>query len=76
MYKMAANDPTERYFVTMACEIQYYGKIVLITAVGVSEVRLNGNLSRGFDTSCKNKNTKRVQLIFYKISEKIRVSLP
>ena len=76
MIKMAVNDTAERYFSTMIGQIQYYGKIVLITAVGVSEVRLNGNLSRGFDTSCKNKNTKRVQLIFHKISEKIRVSLP
>ena len=73
---MTVNDSTEISFGAMIGQIQYYGKIVLITAVGVSEVRLNGNLSRGFDTSCKNKNTKRVQLIFYKISEKIRVPLP
>ena len=33
-----------------------YGKIVLTNDVGVSQVRVNGDLLRGFDTGCKNKN--------------------
>ena len=34
---------------------------------------MNDNLLRGFDTSCKNK-IKRVEGIFYKLSEKMRMS--
>ena len=36
--------------------VSFYGEIGLTNAGGVSQVRVNGDLSRGFDTGCKNKN--------------------
>ena len=36
---------------------------------------MNRYLSHGFDTGCKNKSTKRVEVIFYNLSEYRRVSL-
>ena len=71
---MAVNDPAEISFGVVTVQIQPYGKIGLTNAGGVSQVRVNGDLWRGFDTSCK-KNTKRVERIFHKLSEEIRVSL-
>ena len=74
LFKTAINDPTERSYGAMTGWVKYGGKIRLTNAGGVSQVRVNSNLSRGFDTSCK-KNSKRVERIFHKLSEEIRVSL-
>ena len=56
-------------------QLQYYGKIGLTNAGDFSQVRVNGDLLLGFDTGCKNKNTKRVEIIFHNLSQGIRVSL-
>ena len=56
IFKMTVNDPTEGFFGVISGQFQSYGKIVLTNDVGVSQVRVNGDLSRGFDTGCKNKN--------------------
>ena len=50
---MAFNDPAEISFGTMTGQLQYYGKIGLTNAVGVSQVRVNGDLSRVFDNHRK-----------------------
>ena len=52
LFKMAVNDPSERYFDAMIGQLQYYGKIILTNSGGVSQVRVNGDLSRVFDTGC------------------------
>ena len=70
---MAVNDPYEIYFGAMTGHVQYYGKIGLKNSGGIIQVRVNGDLSCGFDTGCKNKNTKRVEGIFYKLSEEMMV---
>ena len=62
-------------FGSMTGELKSYGKIGLTNAVGFSQVRVNDDLLRGFDTGCKNKNTKRVERISHDISEEKRVSL-
>ena len=59
LFKMSVNDPAERSFVSMSGQLQSYGKIRLTNTGGVNQVRLNSNVSRGFDTGCKNKNTNR-----------------
>ena len=59
----------------MTGQIQSYGKIGPTNAGDISQIRVNGNLSRGFDTVCKNKNTTRVGGIFHNISEDMGVSL-
>ena len=75
MFKMAVNDSSGRYFGAMADQLQSYDKIGLTNAEGVSQVRVNGDLLRGFDTGCKNKNTKTVEVILHNISEEMRVPL-
>ena len=50
MFKMAFNYPAEIYFVAMKGQLQPYGKIGLNNTGGVSKVRVNGELLRGFDT--------------------------
>ena len=60
LLKMAFNDPAEIYFGAMTGQLQSYGKIGLANAGDVSQVRVNGDLLRGFYTGYKNKNTKRV----------------
>ena len=50
LFKMAVNNPAERCFGSMIGQIQSYGKIVLTNDGGVSQVRVNGDLLRGFDT--------------------------
>ena len=72
---MEVNNPTEISFGAMIGQLQSYDKIGLTNAEGVSQVRVNGDLLRGFDTGCKNKNTKTVEVILHKISEDMRVPL-
>ena len=55
LFKMAVNDPAERYFGATTGKLQYYGKIGLTKTGGVSKVRVNIDLSRGFDTGCRKK---------------------
>ena len=57
---MAVNYPTERYFSSITGQLQYYGKIGLTNYGGVSQVRVNGDLSRGFDTGCKKQKYQTV----------------
>ena len=57
MFKMAVNDSTEISFGAMIGQIQYYGKIGLTNAGEVSQLRVNGDLLRGFDTGCKKNQT-------------------
>ena len=57
MFKMAVNDPAEIYIFAITGQLQYYGKIGPTNAGGISQVRVNYDLSRGFDTGCKNKKT-------------------
>ena len=47
----------------MTGQIQSYGKTGLNNTEGVIQVIANGNLSRGFDTGCKNKNTEQLEEI-------------
>ena len=75
MFKMAVNDPTERSFGAITGQIQYDGKLGMTNAGGISQVRANSDLSDGFDTGYKNKDSKRVEGIFHELSEEIRVSL-
>ena len=67
MIKMAVNDTAERYFSTMIGQIQYYGKIVLNNAGGVSQVRVKGNLSRGFDIGCKKNGWREYPIRYQRI---------
>ena len=55
LFKTSVNDIAERYFGAMIGQIQYYGKIVLINAGGISQVRVNSDLSHGSDTEFKKK---------------------
>ena len=75
LFKMAVNDTNEISFGAMTGQIKSYGKIELTNSGGVSQVRVNGNLSRGFDTGCKNKNTKWVEGIFHDILKEAGVPL-
>ena len=50
LLKMAVNDTTERYFGAIIGQIQSFGKIELNNAGLVSQVRVNIDISRGFDT--------------------------
>ena len=59
----------------MTGQIQYYGKIGLTNDGGVNKIIVNGDLLRGFDNGCKNKNTKRVEGILHEISDEMGVSL-
>ena len=65
---MTVNYLAKRYFGAMKYQIQSCGKIGLTKSGGFSQVRVNGDLSCGFDTGCKNKNAKRVDEIFHKFS--------
>ena len=69
MFKISLNDTTGRYLGEMIFQIQCYVKIGLNNSGGVSQVRGYGDFSRGFGTGCKNKDTKRVESIFYELSE-------
>ena len=71
--KMAVNDISEISFGTMTGQLQYYGKIGLTNDENVSQLRVNRKLLRGFDTVCKNKNTKQVEGIFHELSKEMRV---
>ena len=53
IFKMVVNDPPEISYGSMTGQLQYYGKIVLTNAGGVSQVRVNSNWSHGFYTGCK-----------------------
>eukprot|EP00957_Ditylum_brightwellii_P104063 7927996-Ditylum_brightwellii.AAC.1 len=53
--KMVVNDPAERSFSGLTRQIQCFGWISLAKAGGVSQVRKNGDMSRGFDTRKQNK---------------------
>ena len=75
LLKIKFNDPTERSFGPMTAQLKYYGKIVLNSAGGVSQVKVNGNFLSGFDTGCPKKKNKGVERIFYKLLEEMRVSL-
>ena len=55
LFKMAFNDPSERSFGSMTYQIQYYNKMGLTNTGGINQVIVNGDLSHGFDTGCKNK---------------------
>ena len=46
---MEVNVPAEISLGAMTGHIQYYGRIVLTNSEGVSQVRVNGDLLRGFD---------------------------
>ena len=71
---MSVNDTAERSVVAMTGHLQFYGKIGLINTGGVSQVRVNGKLSRGFDTGW-GENTKWVEVIFHDLSAYMRLSL-
>ena len=75
LLKIAVNDPAGIYFVAMTVQFQSYGKTGLTNDGGVSQVRVNDNLSHGFKNLLGEKNTKRVEEIFHNLSEKMRVSL-
>ena len=75
LFKMAVNDTNERSFGAITGQLKSYGKIGLTNSGGVSQVRVNGDLSRVFDTGCKQKNTKRVEVIFHDLSEEMKMSL-
>ena len=66
---MSVNDPDERYFGVIIGYLQYYGKIGLTNTGGIIQVRVNGDLLRGFDTGCKIKNAKTVERILHELSE-------
>jgi hypothetical protein len=51
MEKMALNNPAERSFGAMTCELQRYGRVGLTNVGGVRQVTINGDLSRGFNSS-------------------------
>ena len=55
---MAVNYLTERSFGALTSQLRYFGRIGLTNIVGVSQVRINGDLSRGFDTSSSKKKNK------------------
>ena len=75
LLKMAVNDTSEISFGSITIQIKSYAKIGLTNAGGVSQVRFKVDLSCGFDTGCKSKNTKQVEGILHKLSEEMRVSL-
>ena len=74
--KMAVNDPAERSFGALTGQLQIYGRISLPYAAGVSQVRTNGDLSRGFETTSSNKRkaTKK-DGFFHTLPEELRNSL-
>ena len=72
---MAVNDTTKIYIGAITGQIQSYGILKLTNTGGVSQVRVDSDLSCGFYTGCKNKNTKRVEGIFHVISKEMRLSL-
>ena len=74
LFKMVVNDPSERSFGENIGQLQSYGKIGLTNSGYVSQVKVNINFSRAFDTGLQ-KNTKGVELILHKLSEEMRVSL-
>ena len=69
VFKITVNDTVGRYFGAMTGQLQYYGKIGLTNTGGVIQVRVNGDLLRGFDTGCKIKNAKTVERILHELSE-------
>ena len=73
---MAVNDPAERSFGALTGQLQSFGRISLTNAAGVSQVRTNGDLSRGFETSSSNKKTKTIRKgFFHTLPEELRNSL-
>ena len=59
----------------MTGHLHSYGKIIPTNTGGISQVRVNGDFSRGFDDSFKNNNTKWVEEIFHKLSKEISIYL-
>ena len=55
MIKISVNYTSERYFGAMIGQIQSYDKIGTTNAGGVSQARVDDDLSREFDTGFKNK---------------------
>jgi len=73
---MAVNAPAERYFGALTGQLQSFGRIGLTCAAGVSQVRTNRDLSRGFETSSSNKrNIAKKEGCFHTIPEELRISL-
>ena len=76
LQKMAVNDPAERSFGALTGQLQSFGRIGLTYAAGVSQIRTNGDLSRGFETSSSNKsNRAKKEGFFHTLPEELRNSL-
>ena len=74
--KMAVNDPAERSFGALTGQLQCFGHIGLTNSAGVSQVRTNGDLSRGFETSIsKKKNKSNTNGFFHTLTNDLRKSL-
>ena len=58
LHKMAVNDPAERPVGALTGQLQSFGRIGLTYTVGVSQECINGDLSRGFETSSSNKSDR------------------
>ena len=73
---MAVNDSAERSFGALTGQLQCFGRIGLTNAAGVSQVRTNGDVSRGFETSSSNKKNKSNTVgFFHTLPDDLRKSL-
>ena len=73
---MAVNDPAERSFGALTGQLQCFGRIGLTNAAGVSQVRTNGDLSRGFEISSSKKvNKSNTNGFFHSLPDNLRKSI-
>ena len=72
--KMANNDAAERCFGGATGEIQCFGRVGLTNAGGVGQVRINGDLSRGYDSRTTKKH-KLTRVIFHQLTDEMHTSL-
>mmetsp|Transcript_13403 Transcript_13403/g.29103 ORF Transcript_13403/g.29103 Transcript_13403/m.29103 type:complete len:910 (+) Transcript_13403:516-3245(+) len=76
MRKKASNDDAERAFGNLTSQLQFYGRVGLGSAGGVSQARANGDLSRGHERrSQKKKSSKGKVGTFHLLPEQMRLSL-
>ena len=73
--KMAVNDPAERSFGAMTGQLQCFSRVGLTNAGGVSQVRVNGDFSRGFGGNVRDSKKTRTEGVFHTLSEEMRRSL-
>eukprot|EP00957_Ditylum_brightwellii_P206553 15348982-Ditylum_brightwellii.AAC.1 len=73
---MAVNDPAGRLFDGLTRQNQCFGWISLANAGGVSQVRENGDMPRGFEARKQNEKTgeKPKSVFFHMLDKEMRES--